>query len=105
MADSGAAPFTLTHASSQGACPRCHGTALLHVSVGGTLVGTITSEWPWTEDIPDDPALHPQHPHYTVEWVPRTPEGTVRPQIAATTPYYIARAMVDEYAAQVADRS
>lgn len=66
---------TLVMAASTPGCPRCAGLVTLDVVRADTVIGRIHSEHPWWDDIPEDPALHPQTPHYQLSYWASTPQG------------------------------
>lgn len=86
--------FRLEFESATGACPRCSGlTTLRVIDDASGLIGYVVSDWPWSEPIPDDPAEHPSHPHYLVDWFGQDCERRDIPGIRATTPHFIADAI------------
>lgn len=88
--------FTLVFGTSKGACPRCAGLPTLHVTDdAGATIGHVVADWPWDANIPEDPTLHPDEPHYVVEWFGRDKEGRELPGIRAEDPYFIALAVHD----------
>lgn len=87
--------FALVFDSSTGACPRCSGLPTLQVTTTAGVIGYVVADWPWDTSIPDDPAQHPNHPHYIVEWFAQDRDGHDILGIRAGNPYFIARAIHD----------
>lgn len=87
--------FALTYESATDECPRCAGLPTLKVEDTKEIIGYVIAEWPWDLNISDDPAQHPNTPHYELEWFAQDREHRDILGIRATDPYFIARAIHD----------
>lgn len=90
-------PFELRFSHTDAACAHCNGLPVMNVESEGVVIGVVSADWPWNAPLPDDPAAHPDHPHYEVEWYGQTPDGRDIPGIRAADPYFIARAIAEEH--------
>lgn len=62
--------FAINPVKSWVGCGQCSGRSLLEVTDDAkAVVGYLESEYPWTLDVPEDPAQHPPTPHYVMEWL------------------------------------
>lgn len=62
----GAKGATLTPTDKTPGCTNCSGLTTLTVTCAEATLGRIVAVYPWNID--EDPANHPDTPHYSVEW-------------------------------------
>lgn len=71
--------FILVPEEEVNACRYCMGERRIAVTTRDGTVGYLIAEFGWWLELPADPAQHPQHPHYEVQWSAVDPEGAAIP--------------------------
>lgn len=89
--------FALTFESATPDCPRCAGLPTLRVEADDQVIGYVVADWPWDTEISEDPAEHPDRPHYLVEWFGQDTQGLDILGIRSGDPYFIGHAIHDSY--------
>lgn len=69
--------FALAYVAATGACHHCRGVQRIEVHAADGVIGTLVSEYRWSDDIPEDPTQHPDRPHYLVEWSSYDTDGVL----------------------------